>query len=367
MEAIPPYVIRLFWLIFVFCFGACVGSLLNVVVARLPLEKSLIWPGSRCGSCLQPIRNWANIPILSYLILRGKCYSCKSKYSSRYFWVELATACAFTALFYADIMLNIHGLAYVQQSEMELSFGWVPWRCWVIFGWHATLLSFLIAASLCDFDGKIIPLPLTMSGTVIGLCGATLFAWPWPNEGLAQPQWPKNAAWYLPENATKLTRGLYNWPLWGPLPDWLRNGSWQLGLLTGLAGAAVGNILMRSIKYIFEKGLGREALGLGDADLMMMAGAFLGWQMVIVAFVIGTFAALFVAVPQVLFRRDRALPFGPGLSIGIIICMLAWRWLSPALTVYFFDWLMLVIVSILFGGGMFVASMILGLIRPKTE
>ena len=76
----------------------------------------------------------------------------------------------------------------------------------------------------------------------------------------------------------KFPEGVYPWPVWGPLPDWLWGHRWALGLLTGLAGAAAGMILLRAIKFMFERGLGKEALGLGDADLMMMAGAFLGWQ-----------------------------------------------------------------------------------------
>src|SRR5438874_5717053 len=67
-------------LIFVFMVGASVGSFLNVSIARLPLEKSLLWPNSRCGSCLQSIRWYDNIPLLSYLCLRGRCRTCGQSY-----------------------------------------------------------------------------------------------------------------------------------------------------------------------------------------------------------------------------------------------------------------------------------------------
>src|SRR5262249_31902271 len=147
-----------------------------------------------------------------------------------------------------------------------------------LFVHHATLLSFLIAAALCDVDGRTIPLPLTVTGTLIGLLFATLMPWPWPNS-YPLPVGMSNQPWFFAEYLDKLPRGVYNWPVWGPLPDSLPSGSWQLGFVTGLAGAAAGNLMMRSVKFIFEKGMGREALGLGDADLMMMAGAFIGWQM----------------------------------------------------------------------------------------
>jgi leader peptidase (prepilin peptidase)/N-methyltransferase len=365
---------ELFWLTFVFCFGACVGSLINVVVARLPLEKSILWPGSRCGSCYQPIRFLANIPIFSYLFLRGRCWTCKARFSSRYLWVELFTAFSFAALFWFDIFRNGHDLAFIKRAESEIFLGWVPWRCWVYFLWHATLLSFLIAASLCDFDGKVIPPSLTVTGTIIGLIGGTLMPWPWPNQGLEAFAMPADRPWIFAEDFGHITRGVQAWPFWGPLPSWCPAGSWQLGFLTALAGAAVGNLMMRAVKFLFEQGMGIEALGLGDADLMMMVGAFLGWQMVVVSFFFGTFAALVMCMPVLLFRRrsekvavapggideSRYIPFGPGLAAGTVITMLTWKSVGPHFQFVFFEWFTLIVGIVLMGGGMFIASLFLG-------
>ena len=69
------------WLIFFFCVGAAVGSFLNVCIYRLPLERSLVWPGSRCGYCLQVIRWYDNIPLVSYWVLRGRCRTCGATFS----------------------------------------------------------------------------------------------------------------------------------------------------------------------------------------------------------------------------------------------------------------------------------------------
>src|SRR5437588_5566393 len=93
-----------FLLVFVFMLGAIVGSLLNVCIYRIPLEKSIIWPGSRCSHCLQPIRWYHNLPLLSYLLLRGRCATCATRFSSRYFLVELLTGLAFVALFYLEVL-----------------------------------------------------------------------------------------------------------------------------------------------------------------------------------------------------------------------------------------------------------------------
>jgi leader peptidase (prepilin peptidase) / N-methyltransferase len=166
--------------------------------------------------------------------------------------------------------------------------------------------------------------------------------------------------WFFGAAIGQIPRGIYNWPVWGPLPDWMLRESWQLGLLTGLAGAAAGNVMMRGIKFLFEQGMGKEALGLGDADLMMMAGAFLGWQMIVVAFFIGTFVALFIAIPLLLRRGQRVLPFGPGLAIGVLITQFGWRQIGPTVQRFFFEWLTLVTGLAIFGGGIFIASLLLG-------
>src|SRR5579872_2154284 len=96
----------IFWFVVLFVFGAAVGSFLNVCIYRIPYEKSLLWPGSHCGHCYQPIRWYDNIPLISYWLLRGKCRVCKTPYSIRYFLVELGTALTFMGLFYAEIVAN---------------------------------------------------------------------------------------------------------------------------------------------------------------------------------------------------------------------------------------------------------------------
>src|ERR1700684_3556832 len=97
----------LYWLIVVFLLGTAIGSFLNVVIARLPREKSLIWPGSHCGSCFQAIHWYDNIPLISYLWLRGRCRTCGARFSMRYFAVELLTGLAFAGLFYLEVIRDI--------------------------------------------------------------------------------------------------------------------------------------------------------------------------------------------------------------------------------------------------------------------
>src|SRR5581483_666943 len=78
-----------------FVLGALVGSFLNVCLYRLPRGQSLLWPASQCGHCLQPVRWYDNLPLLSYWVLGGRCRTCRCAFSSRYFWIELLTAVGF--------------------------------------------------------------------------------------------------------------------------------------------------------------------------------------------------------------------------------------------------------------------------------
>jgi leader peptidase (prepilin peptidase)/N-methyltransferase len=316
------------WVVWTFILGSAVGSLLNVCIARLPLEKSILWPMSRCGSCLQPIRWYDNIPLVSYWVLRGRCRSCGAPFSVRYFLVELGTGLAFAGLFALEILANVHDLPFLRQQPWAIRNGLIPWQAWAFFLHHAVLVSLLIVAAACDMERREIPLPLTMFGTVLGLIGATLFPWPWPNDPAApgmQP--PPGQQWWLADPGS-IGQGLYPWPVWGPLPAWLPLGSHRAGFATGLAGMLVGTWMLRGVRWVFTRGLGREALGMGDADLMMMAGAFLGWQPVVVAFFAGALVTLGFAIVQAVVFRDNSLPFGPGLAAGTVLTFLGWRWIG---------------------------------------
>src|SRR5262249_6103182 len=176
-----PHFMLIFLLVNLFVLGTLVGSLLNVCIHRLPLEKSIIWPGSRCSHCLQPIRWYDNIPLVSYLLLRGRCRVCGTKFSARYFLIELLTGLSFVGLFYLEVVRDVHGLDRdgIQVGRLQLL--WFPtWQAWVVFGFHAVLVCFLIVASFCDLDYREIPFSITIPGTVVGLIGAVLFPWPWP-------------------------------------------------------------------------------------------------------------------------------------------------------------------------------------------
>jgi leader peptidase (prepilin peptidase)/N-methyltransferase len=129
---------------FALVLGAVVGSFLNVVIHRYPLEESVVFPPSRCPSCRTPIRWYDNIPVLSYLILRGRCRTCGAEISLRYPMVELANA-----LFYLAIYLH---------AGPTIGFLLV-----------AAVVSMMIALIYIDLDIQILPDVIDLPGVLVGL------------------------------------------------------------------------------------------------------------------------------------------------------------------------------------------------------
>jgi leader peptidase (prepilin peptidase)/N-methyltransferase len=278
----------------------------------------------------------------------------------RYFWVELFTGLGFVGLFYLEMVLNIHQWPAPVGQAWAIRAGFFPWQWWVGYVFHLLLFCFLMVAAFCDLHGMYIPIRVTMTGMMVGLVGAVLMPWPWPytpTEALA----PIRAAEMRQFGGKEVA-----W--WGPLPEFLKpGGNWQTGLATGIAGILVGTFMLRAMAFLFSKGLGREALGLGDADLMMMAGAFVGWQIVVVAFFVSVFPALFFGVYQIIARRDTTLPFGPSLAMGTIITMLCWRWIGPPLQMLFFFPHVLIALAVLAGVFMLVSSYMIRMVRPAPK
>ncbi|VTR93947.1 peptidase a24 : Prepilin signal peptidase PulO-like peptidase OS=Singulisphaera acidiphila (strain ATCC BAA-1392 / DSM 18658 / VKM B-2454 / MOB10) GN=Sinac_2635 PE=4 SV=1: DiS_P_DiS: Peptidase_A24: Peptidase_A24 [Gemmata massiliana] len=370
-----------FWCLTIFTFGLIVGSFLNVVVARLPYEKSLIWPSSRCFACYTKIRAFDNVPILGYLRLRGKCRKCGTPYSARYLWVEIGTGVAFLALFLAEVVFNCHGIPGIKYDYLTSNVP--PPQCWALFLYHAALLSGLIAAAAVDAEHRIIPTPITYTAMAVGVIGGALMPWPWPQAATVVSALPPEITmWNHPDYIGKIPTGVQPWPFWGPTFAFAPPGSWKLGLLNSVIGALVGSLVIRITKWLFETGFGREALGLGDADLLMMAGAFLGWQIPVLSLFVGAVAALVLKVLEVIFRPNNApavpnstastpvtptaddqnpreLPFGPGLAIGVVVTWFAWPWLGPQLQSAFFDAFTLGLLGAVMGVGILAAALLL--------
>lgn len=204
-----------FFPIAAFMIGACVGSFLNVCIYRIPVGKSVVFPGSHCG-CGQPIAWYDNIPMFSWLLLRGRARCCGRPFSFRYPAIEFLTALLFLA-------------------------------CWLLFspgkaicGW--VLLSALIAGTFTDLDHLEIPDVFTIG---LGVTGVLL-------------------AFAIPSLHGE-SSGLY-------VLDSLRSG------VKATAGLLIGSGLILWIALVAETLLKKEAMGFGDVKLVGAIGAFAGWQ-----------------------------------------------------------------------------------------
>jgi leader peptidase (prepilin peptidase) / N-methyltransferase len=260
--------------VIIFWLGAAIGSFLNVVVYRVPAGLSVIWPPSRCPKCLHQLGMGENIPILGWLLLRGKCRHCRTPISSRYPLIEALTAVIFV------IVYNRFGLS-IQTVGYSLL------MCW------------LLALTLIDLDTMTLPNSLTQSGLVLGL--AFQFA-----------------AGYLDNNHS--IAGSREYTIQGILAMVL--GIWIYDIIL-----IVGSVMM-----------GQAAQGGGDAKLMAMVGAWSNWKIVLLAGGLASGLAIvgFMAVAgySTLKSGGKAgankliepLPLGPFIALGATISLFGGEW-----------------------------------------
>lgn len=256
--------------------GAAVGSFLNVCVYRWPRDLSVISPRSACPDCQQPIAWYHNIPILGYLVLRGRCNGCNGKISIQYPLVELATALIWLAM---TIRFGL-GLEAFQ---------------------GAVFLTLLLGIALTDAKHMVIPDHFSLGGTLAGLIFAA-----------ASTNWGEFLG---PESAR---------------PDsvlaWIGylSTSGSVPILQAVIGAALGYGIMRGVALAGEWVFRKPALGLGDVHMMAMVGAFLGAQGVLLTILLGSVLGLVIGVPITwirgkLVRMNTYLPLGVFLAMGAAI------------------------------------------------
>jgi leader peptidase (prepilin peptidase) / N-methyltransferase len=263
---IPPTLIG----IFAFLFGLIIGSFLNVCIVRIPGGKSIVMPASACPKCGAAIRPWDNIPVVSWLVLRGKCRSCKTPISWMYPVVELLTGVLF-------------------------------WACYYTFGLTTELLKWAIFSALIivlvftDLRERILPDVVNYSGFAAGLALSLVTQ---PSDGVAL--WLANRVFEFPP----------------PAP--------VISLVDALLGAALGSGLLWLVSEAYFRLRGREGMGLGDVKMMLMAGAFLGMRRTLLTILAGSLLGSVLGLGFMMARRkdsDYELPFGSFLGMAAVLVM----------------------------------------------
>jgi leader peptidase (prepilin peptidase) / N-methyltransferase len=271
------------WLtcVFVAVLGAIIGSFLNVVIHRLPRDESIVFPNSRCPSCQAQIRAYDNLPVISYLLLRGRCRACGARISPRYPAVEALTALLWAAVFLADFYWR-GGLSFI-----------------IVF--DLFFVTALVALIFIDAEHMLLPNAITYPGMVFAVAAR-----------LALPYLVGTHAF---EDLPSLLSGPFStWPVWA----------------ASLGGAALGALAgggsLWLMGWLWERLRGVEAMGLGDVKMMFMVGAYLGWRLTILAIFLGVLSGSIIGVGLMARRSERdmqmQLPFGIFLGLGSIFALL---------------------------------------------
>lgn len=273
---VTPELFNLVGGVFLFLFGASIGSFLNVVAYRVPRRLSVVLPKSRCPKCSAPISPLGLIPVFGYLLLGGRCRSCKEKISWHYPAVEALTGLltVFTVFQFftpADLYGQIVGMS-IDGGPVLGSFR---------FAGHVGMFSALwllytgVALSLIDLEFRILPDVITLPGILVGLA-----------LGSANP--------------------------------WI---GWQSSLGGAVLGAGSLYALAKGYEWIRK----REGMGMGDVKYLGFIGAVVGWQNTIWVIAIGSMAGTVVGLALAFRSKEgltTALPFGPFLAFGAYVVSL---------------------------------------------
>lgn len=383
----PPFPIPVLitYIIFLFALGAIIGSFLNVVVWRLPRGESLITPPSHCPQCQHRLAWFDNIPVLGWLLLRGKCRYCAQPISARYPIIEFITGCLLVFYFLTFLAFPVTAC--------------VP-RDWPIYALQMFMICSLLAASLIDAELFLIPVEIAWLTAAVGIVGHTIIDLPKmpgalnvdPNgiggalaagggiglilsialfwigkipasfpdgepaleidedafraevaqakrENREPPVRPpqytpkqiraeirKEMLFLLPPMIGALLVAAlvhYSAPV-GRVWHAALQYHWLTGLLGSILGALVGGFIVWLARILGTLAFGRVAMGLGDVHLMLGIGAIIGAGPVVVTFFLAPFAGMLIGIYMFITRRRRELPYGPYLSLAAAVVMLCY-------------------------------------------
>jgi len=273
--------------------GAMVGSFLNVVVHRRPerTEQKAHGPRSACPACGAPIPARLNVPILTWLWLRGRARCCGARIHPRYLIIEALTA----ALFLLLVVAPPSG-----RTPTLLAFDYLAFAA---LAFHAYFCANLVANTFIDFEFRILPDRLTFPLMGAGLLAAVVAV-----------------------------------PMTAPLPGLERLPPATHALLAAGVGLGVGAGLTYGIRALGRIAFRKEAMGLGDVKLMAGIGAFVGWEGALLTFFLGCVFGSVIGVVRQLFTRDPYLAFGPYLALGAVVTLFAQDAVLELLTVTWPAW-----------------------------
>lgn len=262
--------------IFAFALGAIVGSFLNVVIHRVPNELSIVFPNSACPKCKASIKPYDNIPILSWLILGGKCRNCKAAIAIRYPAVEALTGLIFSLVF---------------------------WQIGLTAFLPVCLIFAAVMISLVFIDAEHMILPNVITYPLFVFAFLVRIVYP-----------------------IVFQENYFSDMAFGPLASMAGYPAWSVSLVGAVLGALAGGGSLWLVGEIWKRLRGVEAMGLGDVKMMLGVGALLGWRLAVLAIFLGAFSGAVIGVAVIAKQKDRDLqtqiPFGIFLGIGSLLALL---------------------------------------------
>jgi leader peptidase (prepilin peptidase)/N-methyltransferase len=262
MEYLSPYVVAGF----VFVFGLLIGSFLNVVIYRVPLGESIVLPASHCPHCNTAIKPYDNVPVLSYALLGGKCRNCRAGISPIYPAVELLVGILFLLVFLQDgNQFRLFDDRFVQVGA----------RFWLTLVGDLAFVSFIVPLVFIDLRYFLLPNVLTLPGMVV------LFV-----------------LRVLAPDAWQIRRTPHLFGL-------TEHHEWALAAIGALLGMLAGGGTLWFIRWAYLKLRHVEGMGLGDVKLMLMVGAFLGWQLTLLTIFAGSMIGSLVGITLMRTRKSN--------------------------------------------------------------
>jgi leader peptidase (prepilin peptidase) / N-methyltransferase len=371
-----------------FLFGAFIGSFLNVCIHRLPRNESVVLPPSRCYSCGTQVQWYDNLPVISYLILRGRCRWCDAPFSVRYLLLEVLVGVV------SALVMWWAFAAPVAPAPWLLTLGAGEPLARALAGAAVLALAYLlVVASFIDLEHTIIPDELTKpfqvaapvlalaSGSVLGLSAvfdptswlvqrnilgdpvATTTTFIWRVGGIAaavllllavslplarivysrfcppEQRWSEQdhrgfrvGVWWFMGATASSTLALLLLVAWQPgAGDWWRQCAGHGAL--ALFGSLTGWLSLYLVGLVGTIAFRRNAMGFGDVKFLAPIGAFLGPVGVLYAFFFAAIVGTIVGLPMRLLASRREIPFGPWLAVGALLA-LVW---GPALHGWLFS------------------------------
>ena len=295
-----PDVMQVFLAVWLFAVGACVGSFINVVALRMPAGISIVHSSSRCPRCLHPIRWYDNIPLISWLVLRGRCRDCGTWISVRYPLIELLVALLFLTLAVGEGLVSGRNLPL--PVEAARYYYLQPSQYWTLYAYHSILLTTLFTLTLVKANGDVVPRRVFWPALLVGLGAAPFLVWLHPV----------------------------------PFCHLVSVSDWMLGTADAVTGGLAGLVMGCCVWPHRGRHAGPWPGDGTELYACALCGIYLGWQAAVAVALLAASGYLVATIVTLVRPRWRTGPWCGYVTFAALLYIVQWRdaselcpWLGP--------------------------------------